>query len=159
MTPKENRPILTLKKKHTPQKLNIVDGKIVLNKPKASKSQENTMPTKPYDGETGLEFNARQKKAAKALRQKLLKGIVETLTKSYPDIFDKAHPKPLAIGIHKQIRAKHPNISRKLTEITMRRWTSTKKYRAVLIPGADRYNLDGSVSDQVTQSQIKHKSS
>ena len=60
-------------------------------------------------------------------------------------------PKPLAVGIHKQIEAL---VAGDFTAADVRKalrvWCRWKPYRAALIAGAPRYALDGTVAGEVS---------
>jgi ProQ/FINO family len=66
------------------------------------------------------------------------------LAERFPEAFRK--PRPLAIGIYRQIRAAVPNDELRSKDLSafMAAWTHRKAYRAALERGERRVNLDGS---------------
>jgi len=70
------------------------------------------------------------------------------LVANYPGAFDLEHPKPLALGIHKQLAETFkPGCAYRLVGC----YTKRRKYlQAVASPGSYRINLDGSVADPVS---------
>lgn len=69
----------------------------------------------------------------------------------YPAIFTRATVVPLAIGIHKQIRAEHPEIPADVLSHFMAFWTRRIPYlKALKANGAVRLNLDGSEAGDVS---------
>lgn len=110
-----------------------------------------------------VEFVARNAKAEKvtsyrkkrqAKRQQryreLSKLLQPELTTRYPHLFSLAAPKPMAIGIHKQLREACPDVSSRVIQTFLWNWTKRWKYIDCLKDGAIRLNLDGSESERVT---------
>ena len=69
------------------------------------------------------------------------------LKNDYPNVFGNP-PKPLAIGIHQKVK-QLTDASHSTTKIFFSCYTSTKSYLSVLKTGAERVNLDGTVSSEV----------
>lgn len=97
-----------------------------------------------------------QRRAAIANRVNNINTIKKKLGKDAPKIFNLESPKPLAIGIYEQIRAAYPRFSAAMIRRTLSQWVNKKTYKAVLIPGSKRYNLDGSENGIVTFKQVMH---
>ncbi len=71
-----------------------------------------------------------------------------------PDLWNPGEPVPLAVGIHKQIYpvAEKVRLSRRSLRRFLSRWTSSAPYqKALLAPDAQRFNLDGSVAESVSE--------
>ena len=70
------------------------------------------------------------------------------LVANYPGAFDLEHPKPLALGVHKQLAETFkPGCAYRLVGC----YTKRRKYlQAVAKPGSYRINLDGSIADPVS---------
>lgn len=68
------------------------------------------------------------------------------LKATHPDVFDRKRPKPLAVGIDKQIAAEFPAVPPRVLSSFLKFWTSRWAYHvAVAKPDSERFNLDGSV--------------
>ncbi len=63
------------------------------------------------------------------------------LQATYPDLFTT--PKPLAIGIHRELFTQPIPVSRNAMRRALGRWCRAPEYLSVRTPGADRYGLDG----------------
>lgn len=59
-------------------------------------------------------------------------------------------PKPLKVGIHKDLRAAFPDTGRAYIGVTLQRYTHTRRYLECLVEGAERVDLDGTVVGAVT---------
>lgn len=71
-----------------------------------------------------------------------------------PDLWNPDAPKPLAVGIHKQLYpiAELVRMSRRALRSFLARWTSREAYkRALAEPGSSRVNLDGSDAGEVSE--------
>lgn len=60
---------------------------------------------------------------------------------------------PLAVGIHKSIKEKLPDIDAGQLRAAMKLHTASTKYLKVLAQGGNRYDLDGNVAGEVTAEQ------
>lgn len=58
--------------------------------------------------------------------------------------------RPLAIGIDKQILARHPEIERKALRVALGMHTHATRYLKAVANGTERFNLDGSPADALT---------
>ena len=76
----------------------------------------------------------------------------EFLRSTYP-VFDREAPVPLAIGIHRDIGAAHPDLSRNAIRGFLLRHTQRRAYRQGLTTGAPRFGLDGMPCGEVTAKQ------
>ena len=66
------------------------------------------------------------------------------LVQTYPTLFDRARPKPLAIGIHQALLKTRPEGTSKTTvRRFLARWTHRKAYRQALAAGGHRFRLNG----------------
>jgi hypothetical protein len=74
------------------------------------------------------------------------------LIDKWPALFDPVVPRPLAIGIHKAIRAT-AGVSAAIAKDVPGEWTARPAYLAALQTGAGRYALDSSVAGEVTEEQ------
>lgn len=79
------------------------------------------------------------------------------LIAAYPAVFDRANPRPLAIGIHKELLAasREGRLSVPTSSIRMAidRWTGSREYLAGLVEAAPRINLQGEADGEVTAAQ------
>lgn len=89
-------------------------------------------------------------------KKRLVRELWTQLTEEYPSVFNLVDPKPVAIGIHEQLRDVL-EVDEKILHQALRNWTSSDRYlRSICELGAVRYNLDGSESDQVTEESRLH---
>lgn len=116
---------------------------------------------KPQDSAMDEAEAAKRQKAAELLDE--LRGID-------PDLWHPSNPRPLAVGIHKQIYpvAERINMSRKAVRNFLAWWTRSHAYReALMAPRAKRHNLDGTSAgpvsglhaDQARESEMQRKAS
>ncbi len=61
--------------------------------------------------------------------------------------------KPLAIGIHKQLMERIPDLDKNKVRIAMHSHTASTRYLKALIEGAPRFDLDGQPAGEVTAEQ------
>lgn len=87
----------------------------------------------------------------------LMEALADQLEQSYPGMFDRENPKPLAIGVFYQV---HPELSdgeRRVVQPLLAWWCSRRAYlRACIVEGSQRFNLDGSVAGPVNEGQRQH---
>ena len=77
------------------------------------------------------------------------------LKEHYPDLFG-SDPKPLAIGIHHVIHARHPELDLSgLKRALTLRCAWFRYLKALTQPGAMRYDLDGQPVGEVTAEQVE----
>ena len=74
------------------------------------------------------------------------------LEATFPEVFDFAHPKPLKLGIHRDILAAHSGHPAK-TQIrkALKHYTQSVAYRQALLAEEGRYNLKGEKVEEITQ--------
>lgn len=80
------------------------------------------------------------------------KAFMKILEENHPDLFptDGTPPKPWKIHITKDVKKRY-KVTNRLARATLGNWQNENldAYRAVLIPGADRYDLDGKTNGTV----------
>lgn len=76
--------------------------------------------------------------------------VQETLAREFA-VFRDA--RPLAIGIHKAIKARLPDIGDAALRLALKNHTASTKYLKALSSGAVRFDLDGNPSGEVTPEQ------
>lgn len=79
----------------------------------------------------------------------------EVLSVKMPELFGET-VKPLAIGIHKQMKLHFPDIPTNVIKGFLNQWVKTEQYKESVLKFTDRFNLDGTVSGAVTTEQ-KHE--
>ncbi len=79
-------------------------------------------------------------------------AMLATLSASFPVIKDA---KPLAIGIHKAIIARMPEINVSELKTALRRHTASTRYLKTLSNANERFDLDGNPAGEVTAEQRK----
>ena len=76
--------------------------------------------------------------------------VLETLITTFP-VFRNGQP--LAIGIHKAIKARLPNIGEGSLRMALKGYTASTKYLKVIANGKQRFDLDGNPAGEVTPEQ------
>jgi len=83
------------------------------------------------------------------------KSVLETLAMRFTVFRDC---RPLAIGIHKAIRARIPDIDQGQLRAAMKFHTASTKYLKAISQAETRFDLDGNPSGEVTAEQRKQAS-
>jgi ProP effector len=76
--------------------------------------------------------------------------VLETLIASFPVFRDG---QPLAIGIHKAIKARLPDIGEGSLRMALKGYTASTKYLKAIANGKQRFDLDGNTDGDVTAEQ------
>ncbi len=77
------------------------------------------------------------------------------LRERYPALFATADPKPLAIGIHRVLLERHPELDLSGLKRALTLHTGRFSYQKLLKAGAVRFDLDGQPADEVTEEQAE----
>lgn len=77
------------------------------------------------------------------------------LRERYPALFAAADPKPLKIGIHKDLLERHPELDLSGLKRALTLHTGRFGYQKLLKAGAVRFDLDGQPADEVTEEQAE----
>lgn len=130
------------------------------NASKSTKAQEAKTAKEQIKAEKAKALAAAQKEALKA---KLVrwkdesKQILKLLQSKYPLCFS-IPAKPLAIGISKEIIVlEQDNFSKQQINRFFRRYCSDYRYKKLLVEGAQRFNLDGTLATLVTKEEVPPK--
>lgn len=75
---------------------------------------------------------------------------LEVLVSSFPVFRDG---KPLAIGIHKAIKARLPDIGEGSLRLALKNHTASTKYLKAISNGNQRFDLDGNPAGEITDEQ------
>lgn len=87
----------------------------------------------------------KMKRRSPAARMRTLeesKLLLSALIAVYPDIFDKTNPKPLAIGVHTEIRRVFPEAKMSAIRKLLWCWCRRKAYKKAIESGATRRSLE-----------------
>jgi len=76
--------------------------------------------------------------------------VLDTLNSSFAVFRDC---QPLAIGIHKTIKERMPEIDAAQLRLAMRIHTASTRYLKAQVTGKERFDLDGAVAGEVTEEQ------
>jgi ProP effector len=76
--------------------------------------------------------------------------VLDRLCQAFP-VFKDAQP--LAIGIHKSVRARLPDINAAELRTALQRHTASTRYLKALANSSQRFDLDGQPAGEVTQEQ------
>ena len=77
------------------------------------------------------------------------------LRERYPALFATADPKPLKIGIHKDLLERHPELDLSGLKRALTLHAGRFSYQKLLKAGAVRFDLDGQPADEVTEEQAE----
>lgn len=77
-------------------------------------------------------------------------ALLDTLTATFA-VFRDAQP--LALGIHKTLLERMPELSKDQVRTALRIHTASTRYLKVLAQGKERYDLDGNAAGEVTEEQ------
>lgn len=84
-----------------------------------------------------------------------LAKILEIPIMEIPEVFRRAKPRALKLGIHEDLLAKYPAADQKKLSRWLGGWTGTKQYLARIVYGTNRHGLDaddcGDISDDDRQ--------
>lgn len=137
--------------------------------PKASPAASRPAPAAPVKAPVLTEEQAAARLAEQQKRQaaaerfrrnsaKAEEGLT-ALIAAYPSVFDRSNPRPLAIGIHKELLAasREGRLAAPTSAIRMAidRWTGSRDYLAGLVQAAPRVNLQGEPDGEVTAEQAE----
>jgi ProP effector len=76
--------------------------------------------------------------------------VLETLSATFPVFRDG---QPMAIGIHKAIKLRLPDISEGSLRMALKGYTASTKYLKAIANGKQRFDLDGNPAGEVTAEQ------
>jgi len=102
-----------------------------------------------------FEIAGRARRKAHWERMHRPKVAVELLIVQFPECFKPPDqpPWPLKIGVDQDVMAALPDVSRSDLKLALGSYVRTKEYRAVLIEGAMRVDLDGNPTAFVTAAE------
>jgi sRNA-binding protein len=88
---------------------------------------------------------------AKARRERMKRNTrtIALLTSTWPVVFDRRQPKPLAIGIHHDISVVLSKLPKRHINTALHWWVSRKAYLRAIIASDSRYGLDGEILDDI----------
>jgi len=81
------------------------------------------------------------------------RALLKQLQADFP-VFRQA--KPLSIGIDKQLIGKLPDVNRKILRIALGMHTNSTRYLKAMEKAAERYNLEGNVDGEVSETHRTH---
>ncbi len=82
--------------------------------------------------------------------RRLPNPVLETLTATFPVFKDGL---PLAIGIHKAIKLRLPDLGEASLRMALKGYTASTKYLKIIANGKQRFDLDGNPAGEVTAEQ------
>jgi len=82
--------------------------------------------------------------------RRLPNPVLETLLATFPVFRDG---QPLAIGIHKAIRQRLPEIGEGALRVALKGYTASTKYLKAIANGNQRFDLDGTLAGEITAEQ------
>ncbi|AHK80563.1 hypothetical protein M911_01615 [Ectothiorhodospira haloalkaliphila] len=94
---------------------------------------------------------------AKQARGQRIRECREWLKSTWPQAFSEP-PKPLTVGVHKQIRevAREAGFSGITVRAAFAGWCNRLSYHVAVADGSHRVNLDGSQAEAITAEQQQH---
>jgi sRNA-binding protein len=84
--------------------------------------------------------------------------IHKQLATTFPGLFDRNTPKPLAIGTTRSLIERVPDIAHWELRGFLRFWCSRKRYLEAVARGGARFNLDGTVAGEVSEAHRTYAS-
>lgn len=98
------------------------------------------------------------KKDFDKLKMEKARLCIERLVKDYPKLFSLMNPKPLKVGITKDIESSigKPEAKKIFLKTGLKKYTQTKGYLRSMLKEKSRYGLDGKVAGDVTEEHRKH---
>ncbi|OHV72650.1 ProQ/FINO family protein [Ensifer sp. LCM 4579] len=84
-------------------------------------------------------------------QRKSVSALFRHLAANWPAAFNPDTPKPLKVGIDREIRACDHGLSEAELKRALRAYTKMDKYLASMRPGAIRVDLDGNPSGEVSE--------
>ncbi len=133
---------------------NIILAHIMPTKVKELANQAVVLPAsqKLQQNDKKISWEARQKRLLE------LKSLRKLLHEAHPVVFDYNEPLPLAIGIHKEIKATFPQFSQKLIREFLGRWVKDPRYLSAIVKMPSRVDLQEKVTEQVKNQEKIHAS-
>ena len=128
--------------------------KLTLNKPLSPETQEKLLKLKVLS-----EKNAKmsdQEKTDRAKAKELFNKTKTWIESTYPDAFNFNNPKPLKIGVRKELLLVSSPYSKRQVNKCLGVYCSTKAYLEAIILGEWRYDLNGAQVEPITQEQKDH---
>ena len=128
--------------------------KLTLNKPLSPETQEKLLKIK-----TLSEKNTKisdQEKADSANARELFGKTKAWLESTYPNAFSFNNPKPLKIGVRKELLLAPSPYSKRQVNKCLGVYCSTKAYLEAITIGDWRYDLNGAQVEPITQEQKDH---
>ena len=114
-----------------------------------TKSLEEIMPPPPPE-KAPPQDDKKIAKEAKARRKELKLALLTLLHTNHPIPFNDENPKPLAVGIYREIAALYPQFSGVIIRKVLKKWVHDIRYLTALINCPSRHNLNGNVSGLVS---------
>lgn len=153
------RKILTLKSKSTHKPIQKPIEKEPQTQPANKEKTKDiatpktsTSPKEKSLANTKTQTKSHQKQQNWTARRAAAKIYEQYLIQNHPTLFgDK--PKPLKIGIHKDLNQTRGPHSHKTMHFFMSRYTQSKTYLQALIKGSSRYDLNGKPAGIVSEQQ------
>ncbi len=84
------------------------------------------------------------------------KKVLQQLKASYPLVFNAKKPLPLALGVAKEIAKNCPELAGPILRLALAIWTKKEIYLQAVSAGGNRYDLNGSVSGAVQESEKEY---
>lgn len=128
--------------------------KLTLKKPLSVAQQAKIYQTFGYIPGQAFKDPDKEKRGPSALKKKMLRETVSWLSSKYPTSFNPQNPKPLQIGITKEILSKGdwPH-STKFLKKTLSFYAGSPLYQKALLSNNKRVSLEGKPVQEVTDYQ------
>ena len=120
-----------------------------------TKSLEEIMPPPPPE-KAPPQDDKKIAKEAKARRKELKLALLTLLHTNHPIPFNDENPKPLAVGIYREIAALYPQFSGVIIRKVLKKWVHDIRYLTALINCPSRHNLNGNVSGLVSSGEREY---
>jgi len=128
--------------------------KLTLNKPLSPETQEKLLKIKNLSEKNSKMSD--QEKADRANAKELFYKTKTWLESTYPNVFNFNNPKPLKMGVRKELLLAPSPYSKRQVNKCLGVYCSTKAYLESIIQGDWRYDLNGAQVETITQEQKDH---
>lgn len=89
-------------------------------------------------------------------RTRIQRQLHSVLWKFNPHLFDIREPKPLAIGVDKEIKALLPELRKRDLQSFLAWWTKRFGYLYAMRDGYVRFHINGSKASVITEEEREH---
>ena len=120
-----------------------------------TKSLEEILPPTPAE-KAPPQDDKKIAKEAKARRRELKQALLTLLHTNHPIPFNDENPKPLAVGIYRELAPLYPQFSGVIIRKVLKKWVNDIRYLTAVLNCPSRHNLNGNVSGLVSSGEREY---